>query len=151
MEQANYWDITERVLDNNLYKALPNVNFSSLLGRTSSQLGQGNTISFVSGGRKVENIGNKAPDIPAFNVISNNPQISEYAIVELLLCLAYEYFNGSIWLCVNDFNSYSPSAELDKIINLQLTLTFVPYHKEITTKFISNKQDRNGLNLSKET
>lgn len=150
MNSANYWDITERVLDSNLYKALPNVNFSSLLGRTSSQLGQGNTISFVSGGRKVENIGNKAPDIPSFNVISNNPQISEYAIVELLLCLAYEHLMAQYGYDVNDFTSYSPSAELDKIINLQLTLTFVPYHKEITTKFISNKQDRNGLNYQKK-
>lgn len=150
MDQANYWDITERVLDNNLYKALPNVNFSSIAGRTSSELGQGNTISFTSGSRKIDNIINRAPDVPSYNPISQNQQLSEYSIIELLICLAYEYLMGQYSYDETDFASYSYNGQLDDIIQMELTLTFVPYHKEITTKFISNKTDRIGLHYQKK-
>ncbi|MDY0184212.1 MAG: hypothetical protein RBR39_13080, partial [Proteiniphilum sp.] len=150
MDQANYWDITERVLDNNLYKALPNVNFSSISGRTSSELGQGNTISFTSGSRKIDNVINRAPDVPSYNPISQNQQLSEYAIIELLICLAYEYLMGQYAYDKTDFTSYSYNGQLDDIIQMELTLTFVPYHKEITTKFISNKTDRIGLHYQKK-
>ena len=51
-----YWDITSRVLDINFYKALPNVNFTSKVGRSSSQLSQANTLSFVSGDKNVRKI-----------------------------------------------------------------------------------------------
>jgi len=147
---ANYWDITRRLVDSDLYKALPNVNFSSKAGRTSGQLGQGNTITFKSGDRLISGLGNQAPEIPTFNPISNNAEIAQYAIIELLICLAHEYIMDNYGKITSDFNDFEPSEyPLSTISNFELELVFVPYHKEITTKYVSDKSDRKGLNYQK--
>lgn len=148
-----YWDITERLLDDKLYKSLPNVNFSSRVGRTSSELSQANTISFTSGSRDVSRITHRGSNIPSYNPLSNSPQtITQYAIIEALICLAYEHIMEEQGLITTNFSeTYNPSGfDFNSIIGMRLELTFVPYHKEITTKYLSENSDRSGLNYEKQ-
>ena len=148
-----YWDITSRVLDNNFYKALPNVNFTSKVGRSSSQLSQANTLSFVSGDKNVERLGHRGANIPTFGIFSSNPATqTQFAIFEALICLAYEWILNNTTYDVNDFvDNYNPeNLDLAKMLGAELQLTFVPYHKELTTKYISSNFDRKGLNYQKK-
>lgn len=153
MGKPFYWDITKRVLDVNHYKSLPNVNFTSKEGRTSGELSQANTICFNSGDRNIEKLGHRGANIPSFNALSTNYATqTQFAFFEMLICLAYEWIIDNTGYDVNDFqNQYNPSnLDVDKMLTSILTLTFVPYHKELTTKYISSKEDRKGLNYQKK-
>ena len=64
MGKANWWDISNRLLDKDIYDALPNVNYSSADGRRSGELSQGNTIYYESGSNVIGGLGHQAPGVP---------------------------------------------------------------------------------------
>ena len=84
---------------------------------------------------------------------SSNPATqTQFAIFEALICLAYEWILSNTAYDIDDFvDNYNPeNLDLSKMLGAELQLTFVPYHKELTTKFISSNFDRKGLNYQKK-
>lgn len=154
MNSTFHWDITSRLLEKDTYSALPDARFDQR--KTSTQpspralhiLGQGNTIMFTSGSNVVNRIGHRSPNIPAFNPTAGvvNSNIAEYAVNEMLICLAYEELS----IPATEITDIYPDWEFDDIKNYVLILEYVPIFKELTTKYISNIPERKGLNWEKK-
>lgn len=154
MGRTFHWDITSRLLEKDTYSALPDARFDQR--KTSTQpspralhiLGQGNTIMFTSGSNVVNRIGHRSPNIPAFNPTAGvvNSNIAEYAVNEMLICLAYE----ALTIPATEITDINPDWDFDDIKNYVLILEYVPIFKELTTKYISNIPERKGLNWEKK-
>lgn len=148
------WDITSRFLEKDIFEALPNVRYDDLDGRKGGFLGKGNTIYFKSGSNEIGNLGNLAPDIPSFNLLSGSiPNVALYSVVEMLMCLAFEYADNNI---AGEWGNNNTSRVIDDendfaylFTDTKLHITYIPINKEIMTKHITNKQDRKGLNWGK--
>ena len=154
MGKPYYWDITSRLLERDIYNALPDARFDQRKTatqpspRATRQLGQGNTIPFTSGSNIVFNLCHRAPTIPTFNATGGvmNGNIAEYAIIETIICLAYE----ALPVPATQIIDIKPDLEFDSIKNIELELVYCPIFKELTTKYVSNQSERNGLNWEKK-
>lgn len=153
--ESHVWDITSRFLEEDIYNALPNARFDTAKTmtepsqRVTGELGQGNTIKYKSGSNIISGVTHQAPTIPDFNFLVGTVigKEAEYAMVEMLICLAYESLD------VPPLDIGDPEKidfEFDEIKDWELEITYVPIFDEITTKFISNMKDRFGLNWEKK-
>ena len=154
MGKPYYWDITSRLLERDIYNALPDARFDQKKTatqpspRATRTLGQGNTIPFTSGDNTVYNLCHRAPTIPSFNATGGvmNGNIAEYAIIETIICLAYE----ALPIPATQIIDIKPDLEFDSIKNIELELVYCPIFKELTTKYVSNQSERSGLNWEKK-
>ena len=155
--ESYVWNITSRFLEEDIYNSLPNVRFDTAKTstqpslRVTGELGQGNIIKYKSGSNIISGIGHRPPQIPQFiqgvltGVIIGNE--AEYAIVETLICLAYESLD------VPPLEIGDPEKidfQFQHIQDWELEIIYVPIFDEITTKFVSNMKDRFGLNWEKK-
>lgn len=151
MGKANWWDISNRLLDKDIYDALPNVNYSSADGRRSGELSQGNTIYYESGSNVIGGLGHQAPGVPNYKLFTGGlTKQTEYAVIEMLVCLAVENEmlenpNASTITAANPNVVFTNTA----IKNMQLYIKFVALQNELTTKFISGNEERKGLGYQK--
>ena len=151
MGKANWWDISNRLLDKDIYDALPNVNYSSADGRRSGELSQGNTIYYESGSNVIGGLGHQAPGVPKYKLFTSGlTKQTEYAVIEMLVCLAVENEmlenpNASTITATNPNVVFTNTA----IKNMQLYIKFVALQHELTTKFISGNEERKGLGYQK--
>lgn len=140
-----YWNITKRLFEKDLYNSFPDVRYDDLEGRKSRYNARGNTIYYVSGSNIIGGLGHQAPErLLAYNFTGGSIYPAEYAIIEMLVVLALEF---------DETIATNPSVDyaLVDIMPFELEITYVPYYKELTTKFISNMPERIGLNWEKKT
>ena len=165
IDKDNYWNITSRLFEEDIYNSFPNVRLDVKAGQNSelkqyirsdpNLYSRTNTISYKSGGNTVDNIGHLGEKIPTYSWISlltNAPDyfIAEYAIVELLLVLAYGQLTDEENYEWEDFKVNEPNITLPDLQDLQLDITYAPIYKELTTKHVSNMSDRRGLGFEKK-
>ena len=159
MNRPYYWDITKRLFEEDIYNSFPNVRVDYIASQgvipprsVSSLLTQANTIYYKSGGRFIGgtlNIGEYVPKYEWWDgwegLTSFGQENGEYAIVEMIISLAYELVND-----VYNVDEPKPDIELKDIINYELILTYCPIFDEITTKYSSNMANRKALNWEKK-
>ena len=159
MNRPYYWDITKRLFEEDIYNSFPNVRVDYIASQgvipprsVSSLLTQANTIYYKSGGRFIGgtlNIGEYVPKYEWWDgwegLTSLGQENGEYAIVEMIISLAYELVND-----VYNVDEPKPDIELKDIINYELILTYCPIFDEITTKYSSNMANRKALNWEKK-
>lgn len=155
MGKEYFWDITPRLLEEDIYNALPDVRFDTKRnaveqipsGRATGELGKGNVIYYKSGTNYIKGIYNKAPNIPTYHlsslVVNSDP--AEYAIIEMLICLAYETLSVPAYTIPD----IQPNINFDDTLDFEITLKYCPIYKELTTKYLSGNQNRKGLNWEK--
>lgn len=159
MNRPYYWDITKRLFEEDIYNSFPNVRVDYIVSQggipprsVSSLLTQANTIYYKSGGRFIGGTLNVGEYVPKYEwwdgwqgVLSFGQENGEYAIIEMIISLAYELVND-----IYDVNEPMPDVELKDIINYELILTYCPIFDEITTKYSSNMANRKALNWEKK-
>jgi len=93
IDGASGWDISSRVFEQEEYNALPDVDFSTIAGRSQNVYGKGNSIYYISGSKAIYGLGHQAPSVPTYNFFAGSQTgIGNLAIAELLCCLACEKF-----------------------------------------------------------
>lgn len=155
MGKEYFWDITTRLLEEDIYNALPDVRFDTKRnavdeipsGRAMGELGKGNVIYYKSGENSIKGIYNKAPNIPTYHISSLvvNSDPAEYAIIEMLICLAYETLSVPAYTIPD----IQPNINFDDTLDFEITLKYCPIYKELTTKYLSGNKNRKGLNWEK--
>lgn len=155
MDKPYFWDITSRLLEEDIYNALPDVRFDTKRdsteqipsGRATGELCKGNTIYFKSGSNYIKGIYHKAPNIPTYHpanlVVNSDP--AEYAIIEMLICLAYETLSVPAYTIPD----ITPNIIFNDTTDFEITLKYCPIYKELTTKYLSGNKNRKGLNWEK--
>lgn len=159
MNRPYYWDITKRLFEEDIYNSFPNIRVDYNVSEggipprsVSSLLTQANTIYYKSGGRFIGGTLNVGEYVPKYEwwdgwqgILSFGQENGEYAIVEMIISLAYELVND-----IYNVNEPRPDIELKDIINYELILTYCPIFDEITTKYSSNMANRKALNWEKK-
>lgn len=121
------WNFTERCLEEDIYNALPDVNYATESGRIAGLLSKGNTISYKSQDRYISNLGHKAPSVPKYEppFTASTEIIANLAVVEAAVILAYAQYKADPRF--PDFNipqSYGEELTLSNLLNLECELTF---------------------------
>lgn len=158
MGKDYYWDITERLFEEDIYNSFPNVRLDGYVADPLDPsprsyfglLTKANTISYKSGSNIISglfNQGDYVPNYTPYEIVASfyNPNEPEYALTELLIVLAYtqatDIFGNKL---------VKPDITLQKMANYTLDITYVPIFKEITTKYLSNMPERKMLNWEKK-
>ena len=153
-----YWDITERTFEEDIYNSFPNVRLDGFVEETEVSprdyeglLSKSNTIFYKSGSNYIGglfNQGDYVPDYSPFGYIVSlfSPSDdAEYAVIEMLIVLAYSQLAEPIGV-----NLPNPNIFLIDIASYELDITYVPIYKELTTKYLSNMSNRQGLDWEKK-
>lgn len=135
------WDITKRFFEKDIYNSFADARIDDLADRLSGEYFKGNTLYYVSGSNIIGGLGHQAPDRNAQFI---GIESAEYAIIEMLIILALEQASETPTQNIDLYYS------LKDFIDYTLELTYVPYYKELRTKFISNMHERSGLNYEKK-
>ena len=159
MDKPYYWDITERLFEEDVYNSFPNIRLDGDVDNPTDPnprsfygyLTKANTIFYKSGSNVIGGLFNQGDYVPDFNLwpaivelVSSAP-IQEYAITELLIVLAYTQVSD-----VSGNKLTPPNLHLADIANFTLDLTYVPIFDEITTKYLSTMDERKGLDWEKK-
>lgn len=152
-----YWDITSRFFEKGIYESFPDVRYD--LNNDESKTGfdvnvlrekfdlysRGNTIHYESGSNIIGGLMNQAPSIPQMSwALTENSNDAEYSIIETLIMLAYQEAG------VPSNNLGQTEIKLSDIMNFELDITYAPIYKELTTKHMSNMEERRGLLFEKK-
>lgn len=161
--QDYYWKINSRFFEQDIYDSLPNVRYDTkadLLNqlpssRTNPQaLSQHNTIAYKSGTREITRVLNKGNAIPDYDFVTGTiiQGDGEYALIEMLICLAYEYildnyqyFNES----PENIQDIVPNVSLLTVSNAELIITYCAIYEELTYKQTSSNTEKAGLSFEK--
>ncbi len=149
------WDITKRLFEKDIYESLPDARNDSFEKRISpNNYTRGNTIYYESGSNKVGGLTHQAPSITGFDFVFEVENQAQYSIIEILTILALEV-SGVATVYENPQWKFWDTdeeelLELKDLIDFELEITYVPYYKELTTKYISNMPERIGLNWEKK-
>ena len=104
------WDFTERCLEEDIWNALPDVNYVSPEARELGMLSRGNTISYKSGTRSIHNLGHRSPDVPNYHPpFTRAVDVANLAVVEAAAVLA-----------IQTWAAYLEDFEIDTKIDLGL-------------------------------
>src|SRR5690554_1252429 len=158
MDKPYHWDITERLFEEDIYNSFPNVRLDWQVGdedesprALSSLLTKANTIYYTSGSNVIKGLFNQGEYVQDFdfwgglkNLLSPG-YVAEYAITELLIVLAYTQVGNPFGA-----NMPQPDINLSDMKNWELHLTYVPIFDEITTKYLSNMENRKNLDWEKK-
>lgn len=121
-----YWDFTSRCFEEDIYNALPDVNYSTEEGRKNAYLSKGNSISYKSGTQFIKNLGHQAPNLPDYDppFTSALEIVANLALVECAVVLAYQAFKDN-----DSYPGFSIAQELDititSLFDVQAHATFV--------------------------
>lgn len=138
------WDVTKRLFEKDIYESLPDARNDTLVRRqVSDNYTRGNTLFYKSGSNFVGGLGHQAPPMPEMNLLYESVNQAEYALIEILIILALEQ-------AVDITTNPTPYLELHEFIDFELEITYVPFYKELTTKYVSNMTERIGLNWEKK-
>lgn len=159
MDKPYYWDITERLFEEDIYNSFPNIKLDGDVDDLTDPnprsfygyLTKANTIFYKSGSNVIGGLFNQGDYVPDFSLWSgivelvSSAPIQEYAITELLIVLAYTQVSD-----VYGNKLTPPNLHLADIVNFTLDLTYVPIFDEITTKYLSTMDERKGLDWEKK-
>lgn len=107
------WDFSDRVFEEDIYNALPDVNVNTRNGRLAGFLSKANTLSYKSGEVFIKNTGHQGPNIPTFNIFASGISApANLAIVEAAAVLAYQWLGNSA-----DY----PDFAIAQLINIGIT------------------------------
>ena len=157
MGKPFHWDITKRLFEEDIYNSFPNVRIDYNVPANNpsprsyfSLLSQGNTISYKSGSNYISGIFHQADSVPDYkwdirfafqDHIVPNP---EYAVIEMIIMLAYQQVSSLPTI------EPKPDINLGDIANYVLDITYCPIFDDITTKYVSNMENRKGLDWEKK-
>ena len=147
------WDITSRLFESDIYNSFEDIRYDIEPETRSNPLNysKGNTINYKSGSNVIDGVGHQAPALPALVSFDNVQNYAQYAIIEMLIVLAYEHLIEVNPLYANHTIDKNFGVDrLSQILNFELEITYAPIVKEITTKFVSNMPERIGLNYEKK-
>lgn len=152
-----YWDITSRFFEKGIYESFPDVRYDlkndqaktgfdvNVLREKFDLYSRGNTIHYESGSNIIGGLMNQAPSIPQMSwALTENSNDAEYSIIETLIMLAYQEAG------VPSKNLGQTEIKLADIMNFELDITYAPIYKELTTKHMSNMEERRGLLFEKK-
>ena len=158
MDKPEYWDITSRLFEEDIYNSFPNVRLDWEVGSEdespralSSLLTKANTIYYTSGSNVIRGLFNQGEYVQDFDFwggiknLFSPGYVAEYAITELLIVLAYSQVGNPFGA-----NMPQPDINLSDMKNWELHLTYVPIFDEITTKYLSNMENRKNLDWEKK-
>lgn len=153
IDKDYYWDITERLFEEDIYNSFPNIKLDSDVGASElsqrtylNVLTKANTIFYKSGSNVIGGLFNEGEYVPnytfwsSFSFLVSPTPLPEYALTELLTVLAYTQAS-------NIFGNELTKVDLHfkDIAKYTLDLTYVPIFNEITTKYTSNTVEKKGL------
>lgn len=124
------WDVSDRCFEEDIYNALPDVNYitnpstGSSGGRLSGSLSKSNSISYKSGSPYIKNLGHTGPAIPDYEppFTSALQIIPNLAIVECAIVLAYQAWYNNYDAFVID--TAPLSTTITDLLNIQAEITY---------------------------
>ncbi len=162
-----WWDIRERFLEQDIYNSLPDVRFDTEPAggepsdRALNAMGKGNTLSYKSGSKDIVGVFHKAPALPNFHFLTGaiTTNEAEYAMIEMLICLGYEYVISNNAELINHpelleggFPNITLTTNLGggkTILDAELVLKYCPIYEELTIKHLATEEHKTGLNFEK--
>jgi len=116
------WNISDRCFEEDIYNALPDVNYITREGRLEGSLAKTNCVSYKSGETYIKNVGHLGPAIPDYDppFTSATTIVPNLALVELCIVLAYSRYGASA-----EYPNFSIANTLSTTINDLLNVVAV--------------------------
>lgn len=146
------WNLTNRCFEEDIYNALPDVNYNtnpttlSSGGRLGGFLSKANTFSYKSGSTFIKNVGHTGAAIPAYDppFTSSRTEIPLYAMIEACVVEAYGiFYNNTPGFVIDEIIE---DFMLQDFLEAQAKIIFTPLN-EFTYRHTSN----NARKIGKET
>lgn len=155
------WKINERLLEKDIFDALPNVRLDTKKNETiqkpslraTGELGQGNVLYYKSGERGVSNAFHLAPSVPEYDLLTGATleNVAEFAMLEMIICLAYEEamrqradFANAPYKLSSTVSGYSSDRGegMNVISNSTLEIEYCPIYEELSASFVTDRSNK---------
>lgn len=139
------WDFSDRTFEEDIYGALPDVNYQTPDARILGSLSKTNTLSYKSGSVFIKNIGHVGPAIPNYDppFTAATTIVPNLAIIETATVLAYiQYGNSAAYpdFSIKDTND----TTIQNLYNVEAEVTYSALN-EFTYRSITNQKRKLGL------